>query len=162
MTDPGLGRGVLHPAAAATQFDLLRREPAADLAPYVEYHWIVRWDLRGRPPYEQQVLSHPNVHLVFEEPAAAVYGVQRGLFARRLTGAGHVLGVKLRPGAFRPLLGTPVAELADRVVPAVELFGPGGGLGGGGGRGTGHPGPGGRARGGASARAGVRTPAAAR
>ncbi|MFF1867579.1 DUF6597 domain-containing transcriptional factor [Kitasatospora herbaricolor] len=124
MTDPGLGRGVLHPAAAATQFDLLRREPAADLAPYVEYHWIVRWDLRGRPPYEQQVLSHPNVHLVFEEPAAAVYGVQRGLFSRRLTGAGHVLGVRFRPGAFRPLLGAPVAGLADRVVPAAELFGP--------------------------------------
>ncbi|MFC9325098.1 DUF6597 domain-containing transcriptional factor [Kitasatospora sp. NPDC057015] len=124
MTGSELGRGVLHPAAAASRFALLRREPAADLAPFVEYHWIVRWDLRGRAPHEQQVLAHPNVHLVFEEPVAAVYGVNRGLFSRRLEGAGQVLGVRFRPGAFRPLLGAPVLELADRMVPAAELFGP--------------------------------------
>ncbi len=124
MTDPGIGRGVLRPTAAAAQFELLRREPADDLAPFVEFHWIVRWDLRGRAPHEQKVLSHPNVHLVFEAPRTAVYGVQRGVFSRRLEGAGHVLGVKFRPGAFRPLFGAPVAGLADRVLPAVDLFGP--------------------------------------
>jgi AraC-like DNA-binding protein len=124
MTNPGIGRGVLRQAAAAGQFELLRREPAKDVSRYVEFYWIVRWDLRGRPPHEQKVLSHPNVHLVFEAPASAVYGVQRGVFERRLEGAGHVFGVKFRPGAFRPLFGAPVADLADRAVPATELFGP--------------------------------------
>lgn len=124
MTDAEIGRGVLRRAAAADRFELLRREPAADIARYVEFYWIVRWDLRGRPPHEQKVLSHPNVHLVFEAPVSAVYGVQREVFARRLEGAGHVLGVKFRPGAFRPLLGSPVVELVDRAVPAAELLGP--------------------------------------
>jgi AraC-like DNA-binding protein len=123
-TGPGLGRGVLHQAAATGQFELLRRQPAAEFAQCVEFYWIVRWDLRGRPSHEQKVLSHPNVHLVFEAPATAVYGVQRGVFVRRLEGAGHVFGVKFRPGAFRPLLGAPVTELADRAVPAADLFGP--------------------------------------
>ncbi|GGV83229.1 AraC family transcriptional regulator [Streptomyces gelaticus] len=35
-----------------------------------------------------------------------------------------MLGVKFRSGGFRPFIGRPVAELADRVVPAAEMFGP--------------------------------------
>ncbi|MGH3391347.1 MAG: AraC family transcriptional regulator [Actinomadura sp.] len=124
MTNPGIGRGVLRRAAAAGGFELLRREPAGDISRFVEYYWIVRWDLRGRPSHEQKVLSHPNVHLVFEAPETAVYGVPREVFVRRLEGAGHVFGIRFRPGGFRPLLGSPVADLADRAVPATELFGP--------------------------------------
>ncbi len=118
------GRGVLRPTAGKGRWELLRVEPAEDVARFVEFHWVVRWDLRGRAPHDQQVLTHPNVHLVFEAPASAVYGVQRAVFTRRLEGAGHVFGVKFRPGGFRPLLGSAVAELADRRVPAAELFGP--------------------------------------
>ncbi|HEV2639614.1 MAG TPA: helix-turn-helix domain-containing protein [Actinocrinis sp.] len=124
MTSNGIGRGVLRPVLAAERFELLRREPTGPAAEFVEFHWIVRWDLRGRPAHPQQVLSHPNVHLVFEEPGPFVYGVQRGLFERRLTGAGRVFGVKFLPGGFRPLLGSPVLDLVDRRVPAADLFGP--------------------------------------
>jgi AraC-like DNA-binding protein len=53
-----------------------------------------------------------------------VYGVARKVYVRRLEGAGQVLGVKFRPGAFRPFAGGPVAELADRSVPAAGIFGP--------------------------------------
>ncbi|MDF9812279.1 helix-turn-helix domain-containing protein [Streptomyces sp. SPB162] len=124
MTTPEMGRGVLRPALAATRFELLREEPGEAVAPYVEYYWIVRWDLRGQPPHEQAVLSHPNVHLVFEEPETAVYGVQRGVFTRVLRGCGQVLGVRFRPGGFRPLLTSSVSDLTDRSVPAAGLFGP--------------------------------------
>ncbi|MFF7995564.1 DUF6597 domain-containing transcriptional factor [Kitasatospora xanthocidica] len=122
--DPGLGRGVLHPARAAELISVERLVPAPAVARFVEFYWLVRWDLRGLPPYEQKVLAHPNVHLVFEAPRARVYGVDRSLFVRRLEGAGHVLGVKFRPGAFRPFAGRPVVSLADRSVPADEFFGP--------------------------------------
>lgn len=117
-------RGVLRPQASRGRWALSRREPSPALAPFVEFHWIVRWDLEGAPPYEQEVLSHPNLHLVFEEPQATVYGVDRGLFVRRLAGRGKVLGVKFTVGGFRPFLGRPVAELVDRTVPAAQLFGP--------------------------------------
>ena len=125
--DPGAGAavpGVLHPQGAAGRFTLDRYPPAPELRALVEFYWSVRWDLRDRPAYEQKVLAHPHVHLVFEQPEAAVYGVDRGLFVRRLEGRGQVLGVKFSAGGFRPFWGRPVQELADRVLPATEVFGP--------------------------------------
>ncbi|MFI9364300.1 DUF6597 domain-containing transcriptional factor [Kitasatospora sp. NPDC053057] len=122
-SEPELGRGVLHPARAAELISVERLAPAPELARFVEFYWLVRWDLIGHPPYEQKVLAHPNVHLVFEAPRALVYGVDRSLFVRRLENTGHVLGVKFRPGAFRPFAGHPVSDLADRAVPAAEYFG---------------------------------------
>lgn len=116
--------GVLHPQGALGRLTLERLAPDPALAALVEFYWLVRWDLRGQPPYEQKVLAHPHVHLVFEQPHPAVYGVDLGLFVRRLEGRGQVLGVKFRPGGFRPFLGGPVQELTGRVVPAVELLGP--------------------------------------
>jgi AraC-like DNA-binding protein len=72
----------------------------------------------------QKVLSHPNVHMVFEKPRPAVYGVVRDVFERELIDTGHVFGIRFRPGGFRPFLDAPMSELTDRVLPAVELFGP--------------------------------------
>ncbi|MBP0451266.1 AraC family transcriptional regulator [Kitasatospora sp. RG8] len=123
MNGPDLGRGVLHPGRAAGVVHLDRYGPAPGLARLVEFYWLVRWDRRGLPAHEQKVLAHPNVHLVFEAPRARVYGVDRSLFVRRLEGAGHVLGVKFRPGGFRPFTDRPVAGLADRSVPAAGVFG---------------------------------------
>ena len=124
-TQPAIeeARGVLSPRRAAAHSTLTTVPPAPALAPFVEFHWHVRWDLRGQAPYDQKVLSHPNVHLVFEETGPALYGVDRGLFVRRLEGEGQVLGVKFRPGGFRPFWERPVQELSDRVVPAERVFG---------------------------------------
>jgi AraC-like DNA-binding protein len=118
-------RGVLRPEGAAGRFTLARHEAQADLAPLVDYYWIVRWDLTGQPPYEQSILPHPNVHLAFEDFGVHVYGIDTKIFSRRLTGAGKVLGVRFRPGCFRPFSPAPVFTLNDRVVPAVTILGPG-------------------------------------
>ncbi|MFF9868150.1 DUF6597 domain-containing transcriptional factor [Streptomyces sp. NPDC013953] len=123
MSSSDLGRGVLHPRRSAAVVSMSRHEPTVGLARFVEFYWLVRWDRRGRPAHEQKVLAHPNIYLVFEAPRAHVYGVDRSLFVRRLEGAGHVLGVKFRPGGFRPFTDRPVAELADRVVPATAILG---------------------------------------
>lgn len=117
-------RGVLRPEQAAGRFTLARPAPSAVLAPFVDYHWIVRWDLRDEPDFEQTILPHPNVHLAFEESGAGVFGVVGGLFTRRLSGLGKALGVRFRPGGFRPFWGASVAELTNRVAPAGQLFGP--------------------------------------
>jgi AraC-like DNA-binding protein len=126
--DASMGPGVLHPESAATRFRLTRHEPAADLAPFVDFYWIVRWDLTGQAPYDQAILPHPNVNLAFEAgrpPVAAVYGVDTKIFTRRLSGAGKALGIRFRPGGFRPYYGAPISALNDRVVPASAIFGPG-------------------------------------
>ncbi|GAA4991043.1 helix-turn-helix domain-containing protein [Kitasatospora paranensis] len=91
----------------------------------MEYHWIVRWDVTGQPPYEQQVLAHPNVHLVLEKSGPLVYGVIRGIFTRRLIGAGQVHGVRFLPGGFRAFTAGPARKLTDHILPAAGVFGPG-------------------------------------
>src|SRR5712691_5471668 len=119
-----MGRGVLRPDIAATRFGLARHRPSDALAPFVEYYWIPRWDLRGKPPYEQTILPHPNVHLVFEASGAGIFGVDRRLFTRSLSGLGLAFGVRFTAGGFRPFWQAPISQLTDRVVPAARLFGP--------------------------------------
>jgi AraC-like DNA-binding protein len=119
-----MGKGVLHAAAAATRFTLSRPPVPADLAPFLDYFWVVRWDLRGQPAHEQKVLPHPNVNLVFEATGPGIFGVDHSIFTRRLSGEQKAIGIRFRPGGFRPFYGQPVAGLNDRVVPAREVFGP--------------------------------------
>ena len=119
-----MGRGVLRPDLAASVLRLGRHQPSDALAPFVDYYWIPRWDLRGKPPYEQTILPHPNVHLVFEASGAGIFGVDRRLFTRSLAGLGLALGVRFTAGGFRPFWQAPISQLTDRVVPAARLFGP--------------------------------------
>jgi Helix-turn-helix domain len=119
-----MGRGVLRPDLAATHLRLDRHKPSDSLAPFVDYYWIVRWDLRGRPPYDQTVLPHPNVNLAFEASGAGIFGVDRRLFTRSLSGLGLGFGIRFTAGGFRPFWQAPISQLTDRVVPAARLFGP--------------------------------------
>ena len=117
-------RGVLHPEGAAGRFTLARQACGQDLASFVDYYWIVRWDLRGQPPYEQTVLPHPNVNLAFEASGAGIFGVDRRLFTRSLSGLGLGFGIRFTAGGFRPFWQAPISQLTDRVVPAARLLGP--------------------------------------
>src|SRR5689334_16936641 len=119
-----MGRGVLRPDLAASVIRLDRHKPADALAPFVDYYWIVRWDLRGQPSHEQTILPHPNVNLVFEASGAGIFGVDRRLFTRTLSGLGLGFGVRFAAGGFRPFWQAPISQLTDRVVPAARLFGP--------------------------------------
>ncbi|WP_246115712.1 AraC family transcriptional regulator [Trebonia kvetii] len=119
-----MGAGVLHARTAAARLTLNRYPPSAGLAALVNNYWTVRWDLRGQPPHEQAILPHPTVNLAFEAAGAAVHGVDRKIFTRRIAEEGRVLGVRFRPGGFRPFYGRSVAALNDRVVPARSIFGP--------------------------------------
>ena len=119
-----MGRGVLRPDLAATMFRLVRHRPSDVLGPFVDYYWILRWDLRGEPPHAQTILPHPNVNLSFEASGAGIYGVDHRLFTRSLSGSGQVLGVRFAAGGFRPFWQAPISQLTDRVVPAARLFGP--------------------------------------
>ena len=118
-----MGRGVLRPGLAAARFELARHQPCAALAPFVDFFWTIRWDLRGQPAHEQTILPHPNVNLAFEASGAGIYGVDTKLFVRVLTGRGQALGVRFRAGCFRPFWQAPISQLSDRVVPAARLFG---------------------------------------
>lgn len=104
-------RGVLRPVATERAAGLRRDHPVAPaLEPFVERHWTVRWDLRGRPPFRSEVLSHPSVNVSVEDGTgprhghALPAGLAHGLVSRRFTidleGAGRVVATKFRPGGF--------------------------------------------------------------
>jgi AraC-like DNA-binding protein len=125
MTEaPGLGRGVLYQRAAASRFELRRYPPSPELAPFVEWYWVVRWDLRGQSAHEQPILPSPAVHLTFEPERAAVYGVITRLYVRKIEGLGATLGVRFRPGGFRPFWPEPISRLTGQIRPAGQWLGP--------------------------------------
>ena len=54
--------GILNPHAGEGRFTLEREAPCAELAPFVERYWSVRWDLRGQPPHAQETLEAEDFH----------------------------------------------------------------------------------------------------
>ncbi|WP_329429150.1 AraC family transcriptional regulator [Streptosporangium sp. NBC_01495] len=113
-------RGILNFGAARFRYGRHACHPA--LAPFVEHHWIVRWELDE--PYEQRIVSHPSVNLVFHEHGSRVAGVITGDYLEVLTGTGVVVGSRFRPAGFRPFLGAPLSTITDRFTPASRILGP--------------------------------------
>jgi len=121
--DAGLerSRGLLKwpPPAGLTRH--VRRKPSADLAPWIDCFWLVTWDLDQ--PYLQETLPHPNFYFAFQDRRSTVGGVHTGKSSHLLQGRSGVFGIKFRPGAFRPFIGGAAVLLANRIVPAADIFG---------------------------------------
>jgi AraC-like DNA-binding protein len=116
-------RGILNPFNGLARFRLTRYEPAAELAPFVEQHWIVHWDRVGLAPFQQEILPYPSVNLAFEAGRSAIHGIGTQRFVAQLEGFGRVVGTKFRAGAFLPFAREPLSNLVDRVVPLEQAFG---------------------------------------
>jgi hypothetical protein len=119
-------RGVLHLKRGDGTVRHVRFLPAAELRPFVDLYWRVRWDLGGKPPQLAETLPHPCVHWVTELGRSAVFGVGTGRFTRRLEGSGTAFGVRFRPGGFYPFFGRPVSGITDRSITLGAAFGPAG------------------------------------
>ena len=108
-------RGIVAPDRGLERFRLDRFEPSPEVARFVAWYWVVTWDLDE--PYEQPVLSHPVVNVIFGDGPARVMGPPTRIGSRVLEGSGRVLGVMFRPAGFRPLLGAPMRTIVDRQLP---------------------------------------------
>ncbi|WP_200842414.1 AraC family transcriptional regulator [Actinomadura sp. K4S16] len=126
---PGGTRGILHARTGLERFSIERREPPAALAPFVANFWLLRWDLRGRPPHRQRILTRPSVHVTFTSylaggaTRARIAGVVRDDFVEEIHGEGRVVGAAFRPGGFRPFMDAPVSTLTGRFAGVDEVFG---------------------------------------
>ncbi|MFJ9781568.1 DUF6597 domain-containing transcriptional factor [Amycolatopsis sp. NPDC101161] len=123
MGEHRIPRGIVAEATARTMFTLTRYAPAPELAEFVDYHWVLHWDLRGKPAYDQRVLPNLAVHVTFFPGASGVHGPAHDVFSHRLEGRVQGLGVRFRPGCFRAFLGRPVSDITDRAVPLADVFG---------------------------------------
>lgn len=115
-------RGLLDLAHAAQNFSLRRYYPSARLSRFIEHYWIIHWDLRSRPDYTSEVLPHPCVNVTFTRERGWITGVTTDKYTYRLEGKGDVLGIRFRPGAFRPFLRRSVADITDATLPATDIF----------------------------------------
>lgn len=122
-TTPPAGHpeAIVGPNQAGRRFTVERLAPPASLAEFVDYHWLVRWDVPA--PHRQQVVPQPRVHVAAEGGRLLVHGVSQKPFFRTLEGAGHVLGAAFHPGGFRPLLRSSVGRISGTVRPAADLLG---------------------------------------
>ncbi|MBX9365226.1 DUF6597 domain-containing transcriptional factor [Streptomyces sp. WAC04114] len=120
-------RGIVDPSGLLDRVRFRRHEPAEPLRRYIEWYWLIDWDLPA--PYASHIVPHPSVNLTFQwdeaegPPYAEVTGVALGLYTRKLTGRGRVCGAKFRPGGFRPYTPeVPVSRWTGRALPAREVF----------------------------------------
>ena len=116
-------KGVLNPAAVGKLFRLERYPAPPDLAPFIEWYWLVAWDLPPGVSHTQRTLPSPCVQVVFDRGRTAAFGVMTKAFNYTLCGRDHVLGARFRPGAFHGFLGHAVQTIADQELPLSSLFG---------------------------------------
>ncbi len=125
--------GVLRPDEFARHVDLVRDPAGEAVAPWVENHWSLRWDLPEGRFFTSEVLPHPTCSLTLElgthpRPGLppgerlVVTGVCTRRFDVEVQGHGRVLGVRFRPGGLAALTGLPATGWADRSVPARGLL----------------------------------------
>ncbi len=116
-------RGVLRPDSGEEWFQHCRRPPCQRLTRLVAHYWYVAWDRRNLPPVEQSTLPHPNIHIVIENGAARVYGVQSTRFIRSLSEQDRVFGIKFQPGGFYPFYKRAMTQLANTSMALEDVFG---------------------------------------
>lgn len=115
--------GILRPDAGQARFELVRHEPADDVADLVERHWTVSWSLPRGVAFTQEVLPHPCANLVTEADLIAVHGMPLSRGRKRLQGTSCATGTKFRPGAMTALSGRPARTFVDVSLPLTEAFG---------------------------------------
>ena len=125
--EPEESRGILAPAAGEARFTRALRDPDPELAPWVDRHWIVRWELPAGEPFTQAILPSPCVNLSSEPGLIAVYGIPLDRSLHTIEGTGMVVGTKFLPGGFAPFSSVPASLLNDRIVDPSEPLGPAGG-----------------------------------
>jgi AraC-like DNA-binding protein len=125
-------RGLVARAHTGSLFSLDRRPPSPQAAEFVDYYWIVQWDLQGREPYETTVITFPALHLTnewgtdrrrhgHELPAVLLHGVVERVFRTTIGGAGTVVGARFHPGGFAARFGRDASSLTGRVERADDL-----------------------------------------
>lgn len=116
------GCGVLRHSPPPGSYRHVRYAPPDALKDWVEHFWLEEWEFCEKTSQTREILPHPSVQLVFARGRSRIYGVRLGRFVRQLSGKDCILGIKFRPGTFYPFLGQPVCSLANRSIPAVQVF----------------------------------------
>jgi AraC-like DNA-binding protein len=114
---------MLAPEVARKKYEQMRLPPSPDIGVFVQYYWGAVWNLRGCEPYVHESLPDPCMHMVFEPGWSRVVGVTSGKFRVQLEKDGRIFGICFKPGAFYPLVKTPMVAYTDRTFLVSDVFG---------------------------------------
>jgi len=115
-------QGIMDSAVALTHYTLERYQPSARLASFVEYYWIVRWDLSAGASYTTEIIPFPNVNVAITSDEATITGPITTKYTRTLSGSGVVVGIKFLPGGFQPFYAKPMERLTNQTVQLKTVF----------------------------------------
>lgn len=115
-------REVLNAEQTAQHYTFQTYNVSAELAPFADYYWVMRWDLRNKPPVTAEVIPSPYTNLTFMSEGARITGVSTGKYSYQLQGEGTIFGVKFKPGAFHVFYKKSLHNLTDKHIPANLIF----------------------------------------
>ncbi|AZK48068.1 helix-turn-helix domain-containing protein [Paenibacillus lentus] len=114
--------GILRYNTNKNKFSITRHAPSDSLRFFIQHYWLVDWDLRGQPPYTQEVLQHPGVNVVFQPGNSYICGIESKKSLNILQDKGQIVGILFRPGAFHSYFKASVSTLTDQIVNISDYF----------------------------------------
>ena len=115
-------RGRLDPAGFARHVQFATKPPPADLLLFVEHFWSIRWDVAEGTYESAEVMHRPYVDLFVSAERSGIQGTFRGKRVYPASGVGRIVGVRFRPGGFKPFWPGRMADLQDRNAELSEAF----------------------------------------
>lgn len=113
---------VLNPVKTAQKYTFRLYPPSEKLAPFVEYYWIMRWDLKNEPPFAAEVIPSPYTNLTCMPGGSRITGVTTGKYTYTLEGTGAIIGAKFHPGGIHTFYKKSVRNLTDIHIAADVVF----------------------------------------
>ena len=115
--------GIVNPQAFARNVQIHYFEPAKSLAPFVAHYFVARLQTQDDPEYTASyVLSQPAVHLLFTPEESSIIGITTRKHVFRLKDRSVFAGARFKPGGFYPFWNGRMADLAEKTIPASEVF----------------------------------------
>src|SRR5512139_873297 len=106
-------RGRLDPAGFARHVIFHTYPPPANLAPFIEHFWTIRWEQADNAYHSEEVMHRPYVDAFFSMQQSGIQGTFRGKRTYVAKGSGRIVGIRFLPGAFHAFWKGTLADLQD-------------------------------------------------
>ena len=115
-------RGRLDPVGYERHVSFHTYLPPADLAPFIDHFWTIRWDEAGSTYNSEEVMHRPYVDVFVSTQQSGIQGTFRGKRTYIAAGSGRIVGIRFRPGAFHAFWGGALADLQDKIIDLQQVF----------------------------------------
>jgi AraC-like DNA-binding protein len=115
-------RGRLDPAGFERHVTFQTYPPPADLRPFIEHFWTIRWENVEKAYYSEEVMHRPYVDLFVSREQSGIQATFRGKRTYVAAGSGKIVGIRFRPGAFHAFCDGALADIQDQILDLQQVF----------------------------------------